>query len=44
MGYVEVLYVTEFVGLLLIYLGYRKNISASPLRVRPAHIQTAAPA
>jgi hypothetical protein len=27
-GYVEVLYVTEFVGLLLIYAGYRQNIAA----------------
>jgi hypothetical protein len=27
-GHVEVLYVTEFVGLLLIYAGYRKNIGA----------------
>ncbi|HYC50426.1 MAG TPA: hypothetical protein VEB19_04875 [Gemmatimonadaceae bacterium] len=26
MGHVEVLYVTEFVGLLLIYMGYRQNI------------------
>ena len=26
MGYVEVLYVTEFVGLLLIYLGFRYNV------------------
>jgi hypothetical protein len=38
-----VLYVTEFVGLLLIYMGYRKNISASPVR-SAAHIQQAAPA
>jgi hypothetical protein len=44
MGYVEVLYVTEFIGLLLIYAGYRKNISTSPVRVTPAPIQTAAPA
>jgi len=28
-GHVEVLYVTEFVGLLLIYAGYRKNIGGS---------------
>ena len=28
MGYTEVLYVTELVGLLLIYVGYRLNIGA----------------
>jgi hypothetical protein len=27
MGYVEVLYVTEFVGLLLIWQGYRMSVS-----------------
>ena len=27
-GHVEVLYVTEFVGLLLIFLGFRKNVTA----------------
>ena len=35
-GYVEALYVTELVGLLLIYLGYRLNVSggtATPRRV-----------
>jgi hypothetical protein len=26
MGYVEVLYVTEFVGLLLIWAGYRMSV------------------
>lgn len=36
-GHVEVLYVTEFVGLLLIYVGYRHNIAASssPARLEP---------
>jgi hypothetical protein len=29
MGYVEVLYVTEFVGLLLIYAGFRMNVNAA---------------
>lgn len=29
-GHVEVLYVTEFVGLLLIYAGYRKNVQGAP--------------
>ncbi len=29
-GHVEVLYVTELAGLLLIYLGYRLNVSAPP--------------
>ncbi len=29
-GYVEVLYVTEFVGILLIYIGYRYNVSSRP--------------
>ncbi len=29
-GHTEVLYVTEFIGLLLIYLGYRFNIAYSP--------------
>lgn len=29
-GHVEVLYVTEFVGLLLIYAGYRLNVKHSP--------------
>ena len=28
-GFVEVLYVTELIGLLLIYWGYRKNISGT---------------
>jgi hypothetical protein len=27
LGYVEVLYVTEFVGLLLIFAGYRYNVA-----------------
>jgi hypothetical protein len=38
-GYVEVLYVTELVGLLLIYAGYRKCIAAPaplPSEARPA--------
>jgi hypothetical protein len=30
-GYVEVLYVTELAGLLLIYLGYRLNIAVPRL-------------
>jgi hypothetical protein len=29
-GYVEVLYVTEFIGLLLIFAGYRQNVRLSP--------------
>lgn len=29
-GHVEVLYITEFVGLLLIFAGYRKNVAAPP--------------
>jgi hypothetical protein len=33
-GHVEVLYVTEFVGLLFIYMGYRYNVSAPPAPVR----------
>ena len=35
-GYVEVLYVTEFVGLLLIYWGYRLNISRQVTVPAPA--------
>ena len=40
-GHVEVLYVTEFVGLLLIFAGYRANISvpapiAAPSGAQPA--------
>lgn len=35
-GHVEVLYVTEFVGLLLIYLGYRYNVSPASARLQPA--------
>ena len=35
-GHVEVLYVTEFVGLLLIYLGYRYNVSPASGRLQPA--------
>jgi len=37
-GHVEVLYVTEFIGLLLIYAGYRANIAPAPasLEVQPA--------
>ena len=35
-GHVEVLYVTEFVGLLLIFAGYRRNIGGSqPVPVAP---------
>ena len=30
MGYVEVLYVTEFVGLILIWMGYRWNTKGAP--------------
>ena len=33
-GYVEVLYVTELIGLILIYAGYRKCIS-EPLAAPP---------
>ena len=32
MGYTEVLYVTEFVGLILIYAGYRFNVRGRPAR------------
>lgn len=35
-GHVEVLYVTEFVGLLLIYAGYRLNIRPAPDAAAPA--------
>ncbi len=35
-GHVEVLYVTEFVGLLLIYAGYRLNIRPAPDVARSA--------
>ena len=35
-GHVEVLYVTELAGLLLIYAGYRLNIAASPARATAA--------
>ena len=40
MGYVEVLYVTEFVGLLLIWAGYRQNVG-DPLGPRVPHPATA---
>jgi hypothetical protein len=33
-GHVEVLYVTEFVGLLLIYVGYRYNVSSRAIPIR----------
>jgi len=33
-GHVEVLYVTEFVGLLMIYLGYRYNVSEGMIGTR----------
>jgi hypothetical protein len=33
-GHVEVLYVTEFIGLSMIFLGYRYNVAGSPFRVR----------
>lgn len=32
-GHVEVLYVTEFVGLLLIFVGYRLNVQSAPATV-----------
>ena len=35
-GHVEVLYVTEFVGLLLIYLGYRYNVAEPHAAMAPA--------
>lgn len=35
-GHVEVLYVTELAGLLLIYLGYRLNIAVAPPQLTPA--------
>jgi len=31
MGYTEVLYCTELIGLLLIYVGYRYNVAGKPL-------------
>jgi hypothetical protein len=34
-GHVEVLYVTEFLGILLIYWGYRLNVAVAP-QVAPA--------
>jgi hypothetical protein len=40
-GHVEVLYVTEFIGLLLIYAGYRANIrptAAAPIGIEPAPV------
>nr|HQV34601.1 hypothetical protein [Calditrichia bacterium] len=41
MGYMEVLYVTELMGLLLIYIGYRYNV-ANPLREPHSSINTSA--
>jgi hypothetical protein len=39
MGYTEVLYVTEFLGLILIYLGYRLNIGqAVPVLWSPSRV------
>ncbi|MDQ6612542.1 MAG: hypothetical protein M3Y64_08910 [Gemmatimonadota bacterium] len=37
MGYVEVLYVTELVGLIIIFFGYRLNVRGKALSVHPAH-------
>ena len=37
-GHVEVLYVTEFVGLLLIFAGYRRNIGGSQVGLSPTPI------
>ncbi len=34
-GYVEALYVTELIGLLFIYFGYRMNVAGKPVPSRP---------
>jgi hypothetical protein len=44
MGYTEVLYVTEIVGLLLIWWGYRFNVKAPPKRARSEPEPELAPA
>ena len=36
MGYTEVLYVTEFIGIILIYFGYRLNVGGRPAAVARA--------
>jgi hypothetical protein len=36
-GHTEVLYVTEFVGIILIYLGYRHAVRGSPAPPLPSH-------
>jgi hypothetical protein len=33
-GYTEVLYVTEFVGIVLIFIGYKYNISSTPVHAK----------
>ena len=43
MGYTEVLYVTELIGLLCIYAGYRLNIGAPSSVDRPASTMPTAP-
>ncbi len=43
-GFVEALYVTELVGLLLIYWGYRKNVSGKESRVADRTVPAAEPA
>lgn len=42
-GHVEVLYVTEFLGLLLIFLGYRLNTAAAAPSIHPALADTPPP-
>ena len=37
-GHVEVLYVTEFIGLLLIFAGYRLNTATGAPSVHPAAV------
>jgi hypothetical protein len=43
-GHVEVLYVTEIIGIVLIYLGYRYNVSGGPVTVPEAGTTTGAEA
>ena len=43
MGYTEVLYVTELIGLICIYVGYRMNTQAAPTVDRSASSVPAAP-
>ncbi|MGE5834190.1 MAG: hypothetical protein ACM4AI_06905 [Acidobacteriota bacterium] len=43
MGYVEVLYVTEFIGLLMIWSGYRMSVTSN-VEVRPSKLDLTQPA